>query len=267
MDICHLTYTSVGRLPFFPDVIDYRKALHKLAGLRHLLALFSMVDEHLHQAAFTNSSAASKVSSSTKRTLAPVTATRFARDTNIRTVGHRGYMEYLLRYFLKQPSKHNSPGHPALWEGSCFLDLIGARLVKGLTLDIRRALPRFQEVDAYEHVGLPRVALTPVDPAVIGEAGALRLASAASAALAARPDLSGNAPTETTARRAIAHLGRWAGLHDSEIAAAMRVDRRSLRRLLARQVERKTLDVVRMRIGLENAVAAATAGPISRDGI
>ena len=111
--IFHLTYTSVGRLPFFPNLAGCREALHRLARLRHSLALFSIVLEHLHQVALTNGAGGSAVSKATKRALGTMVATPFD-ETDIRTVGSRDYVENLFRYHLVQPAKHNVPGPPAL---------------------------------------------------------------------------------------------------------------------------------------------------------
>jgi hypothetical protein len=252
--IFHLTYTSVGRLPFFTDVAAYRQAVRRLAGLRHTIALFSIVFEHLHQVTLTDGTSATKVSMATKRTLEPIVAAPFD-ETNVRAVADRDYVENLFRYHLKQPAKHNVPGPPALWEGSCFLDLIGARWVRGLTLHIERIMPGFDKLVAYRHVGLSACEIQPATADQILRAGSNRLASAATSALAAPPSLDGNTSPEVEARCVVAKLGRWAGFHDSEIAAAVRVKhQRSVRRLRKHAIEQEALDAVRMRIALEDAV-------------
>jgi hypothetical protein len=256
--IFHLTYTSVGRLPFFPNLAGCREALHRLARLRHLLVLFSIVLEHLHQVALTNGTDGSAVSKGTKRALGTMVATPFG-ETDIRTVGSRDYVENLFRYHIVQPAKHNVPGPPALWEGSCFLDLVGARWIRGFTLHIERIMPSFEKGMACEHVGLSGVELLPASADQILEAGAQRLVSAASAAFAAPPAITGNTLPEVDVRCAAAKLGRWAGMHDSEIAAAAKVaGERSVCRLRKRSIDKEALEAVRVRIALEDAVLAKT---------
>jgi hypothetical protein len=254
--IFHLTYTSVGRLPFFPNLAGCREALHRLARLRHSLALFSIVLEHLHQVALTNGAGGSAVSKATKRALGTMVATPFD-ETDIRTVGSRDYVENLFRYHLVQPAKHNVPGPPALWEGSCFLDLVGARRIRGLVLHIERIMPHVDKTMACEHVGLSGVELLPASADQILQAGPERLVTAAAAAFAAPPDLAGRTLPEVDVRCAVAKLGRWAGMNDSEIAAAVKVsDERSVRRLRKRTIEKEALEAVRVRITLEDAVKA-----------
>jgi hypothetical protein len=52
-------------------------------------------------------------------------------------------------YLLKQPVKHGLDVHPALWTGSCFLDLIGARLIPGFsTAPLRAALLASLQVES-----------------------------------------------------------------------------------------------------------------------
>jgi hypothetical protein len=255
--IFHLTYTSVGGLPFFTSEAAYREAVHRLAKLKHAIALFCLVAEHLHQVAVTNGEPGSAVSKATKRALGSVVETPFGEDTDIRTVEDRHYVANLLRYDLVQPLKHRQ-GHPALWEGSCFQDLIGARRVRGMRLCIEMIIPTFNVLDACGHVNLPRNEIQPASAEQLLAAGLPRLVSAAATAFAAKPTLEGNGFPEVEARCAVAKLGRWIGLHDTEITPVIGVTERGLRNLRRRSMEREALDAVRMRIALEDAVLATT---------
>jgi hypothetical protein len=246
----------VGGLPFFTSEAAYREAVRRLATLKHSIALFCLVAEHLHQVAVTSGEPGAAVSKATKRALNSVVETPFSKDTDIRTVSDRKYVLNLLRYDLGQPKKHKMPGHPAVWEGSCFLDLVGARRIRGLEPCIATLLPSFNVVDAYVHVGLPRNEIQPASAEQMLAAGLPRLVFAAAAAFAAKPTLEGNGFPEIEARCAVAKLGRWIGLHDSEIAPAIWVTVRSVRNLRRRSIDREALDAVRVRIALEDAVAA-----------
>jgi hypothetical protein len=61
----------------------------------------------------------------------------------VKPVEDRDHYERLVRYLLVQPSKHELPVHPALWEGPCFLDPVGARLIDGFDRQrLVQVLPR-----------------------------------------------------------------------------------------------------------------------------
>lgn len=107
--------------------------------------LFCIVDDHLHVVLLCEAQQAGVLSRELLLALRPLTGPNLA-PAFVRPVEGRGHLEWLVRYVLEQPTKHGLPGHPALWPGSCFPDLVGARRLPGLSLRLRlsEALPRFR---------------------------------------------------------------------------------------------------------------------------
>ena len=221
MHIWHLTYASDGRNPLFPDEVACRKAvrvLGRVAGTSTVL--FSIVDDHLHLVLWCDRQRRGRLARAlvqALRQVAPVPV----EPARVRAVENRSHMKWLVDYLLSQTIHHGIPSHPALWSGSCFPDLIGARLVPGLKLQLRKALPRFRMRDIYRAVG---------------------------------PTLSGKSAPVVQARRAAAQLANQAGMGIADVAWALDIAPRSVRRLHGPRVDAGTAKVVRMRLALENAV-------------
>lgn len=163
-------------------------------------------------------------------------------------------MRWLVRYLLTQPEKHGLDTHPALWTGSCFADIIGARTLPGLQLQLGNALPRFRARSAYEAVGLPATAIAPATNAEIRVLGASGLTAAAAAAVAVDALLRGNQPAVASARRVAVRLATKAGISAEEVAWALGVSTRAVRRLRGQAVEEAAAATVRRRVALERFV-------------
>jgi hypothetical protein len=180
----------------------------------------------------------------------------------VRPVRNRSHFEWLADvYVLRQPLKHGLATHPAAWDGSCFPDLVGARVLPGLRIRIGDALPRWKKRAAYRAVGLPEVPLEPVDDTAARVAGAVSVAQAAANAVAADPTLRGRAAPEVLARRITMALGTAAGIATTELAWAMGITPDAATRLAGRPVGSSELDAARLRLSLDRAVAAALVRP------
>lgn len=257
MDLCHITLTAEreSRLPLFSDEAAYREALRRIGKVfNDRLALHGLLPEHVHLLPQASRAESGRLAQATLATLAPLVATPFAAPSFIRTVKSRAYLRYLLRYFLEQPVKHKVPGPPALWVGSCLPDLIGARIVPGLTPCIARVLPELTPGMAVGILDLPASALEPAGRDTIRAAGAVRLREAASAALALDPALPGKRRRVVQARRAVLCLARWAGIPAGEVAWALGVSARTLRNLVKVDAERDLMRAICVRLALEDTV-------------
>jgi hypothetical protein len=254
----HLNISSVSRLALFPGSHHTRRALWKLVEiLGDDLALFCLVDDHLHAVIVCD-----------ERTLQPrVRAlTRSARalaavevnPTHLRVVEGRRHMQTLLEYVLRQPSKHDLPVHPALWEGSCLPDLVGARYLPGLRLRIGDALPRTTQAEALRAVGLPESRLEPVALDTVRSLGPARLLGACAAATGSDPRLQDKRRSEASARRVACTLAKASCIPMSELAWHLGVTRRACRRMVAHPGIEGLEDVVLRRLALEERVADAT---------
>lgn len=117
-------------------------------------------------------------------------------------------------------------------------------------------MPDFRVRDALAAVGLPPVPVEPADDAGVFAAGLPRVRSAAVFALAAPPDLAGDTPPSRIARAALAHVGRSAGLSIENLARALDITPRAVRRILARPAPEPAARALRVRLALENRVQA-----------
>ncbi|MES2640320.1 MAG: hypothetical protein V4850_12580 [Myxococcota bacterium] len=250
----HLTFATRGRQPVAPDESIRRalvRVIVRVAGIS--LVLFCVVDDHVHVVVLCTREVAGRLAQSlvlALRGASPVPV----RAADITPVNSRPHMVELLRYVLTQSEHHGLAAPAALWSGSCFPDLVGARVIEGWRYNIREALPRFRRRDAYVAVGLPAEPLEPVSIARVRELGAWRLAEAAAGAVGVGPTLIGRAAPVVAARRVVVQLGLHAGIGPSEIGAALELTRWGVSRLGAGPSPAAEVRATRLRLALEDAV-------------
>ena len=251
MPLWHLTWSARGRLALFPSEPARRAALRTIARVAGpQVLLFGLADDHVHLVA----TQAGPLARAVLLALRPLSDSTLD-PAHVRPVEDRAHLAWLVTYLLGQPEKHGLPTHPALWTGSCFPDLVGARrLFPGLAGRLAEQLPRFRLREAFAHLGLSVEPLMPADDTAVRIAGATRIVAAAGSALAAGPDLSGKAAERVLARRAATIVAAQAGLATAELAWALGQPPRSVRRLAEDAVEPALLSAVRLRISLEDRV-------------
>jgi len=179
-------------------------------------------------------------------------ATTHVEPARLRGVESRRHLQWLVRYVLGQAGHHDLPGHPALWSGSCFQDLVGARAV--LRLRLGEVLPRLRLRTAYEAVGLPTREIELAGDETVRRCGAGRLVAAAAAAQAVDPALPGRVDAVVRARRAACALAREVGLSTVDLAWALGVSPRAVRRAAVKGADGGLLATVRRRLALEESV-------------
>jgi hypothetical protein len=253
MHLWHIVFTARGRRAF------YRSEAELLAGLAALvrcaggrLLLFCIVDEHVHVVVET--SRPGDLESALHRALAATTPVPI-ESAHRTPVESRGHLQRLLGYLLGQPEKHGLPTPAALWCGSCFQDLIGARCLPGLRLQLPAHLPRFRPEDALAAVQLPRQALQLPGAAQLRRLGAARIVAAAATASGVTLPL-GRSFAGSAARRAAAVVARYAGILPGELAFALGIQPRSARRLMAGRADPELTRAVGLRLALEELVVA-----------
>jgi hypothetical protein len=259
VEIQHLTLTAERetRLPLFRDERGYLQALWRIGAVcRGCLALFALLAEHLHLVAALSRAAAGRLAQSVLVTLKPVVATPLAAS-HIRSVESRSHMRWLLRYLLEQPKEHGMQGHPALWVGSCYPELCGARRVDGLSLRIEEVLPDYSSAAASRLVGLPGTRLVPADRDALRRAGAHRIAAAAAASFGVDASLAGKERVTLLARRAAAQLAERVGIRLSDVADSLQLCARSAWRLRHPPAEPALLVTIARRVALEDLVRSA----------
>jgi hypothetical protein len=254
MELFHTTFAAEGRHALFPTDDARRWAVLTLARVAgRSLALFCIADDHVHLVIVGSRERATNLARALVLAFRRLAATRTTPPHHL-PVRDRRHLETLVDYVLGQPSHHGLPGHPALWTGSAFLDLVGARHVPGLELRLLDVLPRLTPRRLRAAVGLADADIHPLPPPDVRRLGAFALTGSAAAALAAPIDLAGNAPPARSARLAVVRLARDSGIPPSEISASLGIQPRSVRRLAVRHAPPAILDAVRLRLGLEEQV-------------
>ncbi len=254
MDCSHLTFSSDGRLPLFPDETTRRAAIRCLARTAgQEIALFCIVDDHLHLVLLAPRARVGRLAQALAVSLRTIAATKLD-PARISAVETRAHLQWLVRYVLTQPAHHGLTAAPALWSGSCFQNLVGARQVPGLTLQITKALPRLTQRELHKLVDLPPAKLKPATNNAVRTAGAARLVAAAGASLAVGPTLEGNKSAVVQARRAAAQLAAAAQIPATEVAWALGATPRAARRLKQPAVPATTIKALRLRLALEDRV-------------
>lgn len=252
----HLTTSSVSRLTLFPGPDHSRRAVWKLVDvLGGDLALFCIVDDHVHAVIVCDEPTLQPRVRAMTRSIRALAAVP-VNPTHVQRVEGRKHMLTLLDYVLRQPIKHDQPTHPALWDGGCLPDLVGARYLPGLHLRIGDALPRATQADALRAVGLSGSRLEPLHLDAVRALGPARLIAAAAAATGSDPRLRDKRRSEASARRVACSLAKAAGMPMSELAWHLDVTPRACRRLVAHPGVQGLEDVVLRRLALEERVAA-----------
>ncbi len=250
----HLTFADEGRNPLVFSEQARRlivRTVTRVAG--RCLSLFGVVDDHLHVVVLCLRRRAGRLAQAL--TLALVPFNPRLRASTPRPVEGRQHMESLVPYILKQVWRHQVVGaHPALWSGSCFQDLIGARVLDGLALQIGAALPRFELRTVYRAVGLNIDQLAPLGCEAIRALGAARLVAGASAALCVGPRQGGNTAGVARARRCVAQLAVRVGISLPEVAWALGISPCTARRLSVGPAETAAQRATLRRLSLERSV-------------
>jgi hypothetical protein len=207
MSTHHMTVSTVGRLTLARSESEQRSLVRAFtrAGRERLLA-FDLVDDHAH-AAITGERPR-MVARDLRRSLAVVRPDLKLDTPHLKLVDSRRYLRWLLTYLLVQPAKHGLEAHPALWTGSCFQDLVGARLLTGFSVaPLRAALPRLRLRDLFNDVGLENVQLRPASDDLLRRSGAGRLADLAAGVYAVDPEFAGRSSLVVAARALAAAPG------------------------------------------------------------
>jgi REP element-mobilizing transposase RayT len=244
-----------GRHPMFPSEQALREAVRSVAFTAgREIVLFCIVDDHLHVVLFCER----QVVTWRARSLCRVVRGRspaLISPSYISPVRSRQHMENLVGYLLNQTAHHGLPGHPALWTGSCFADLVGARVLPGLDLQIARALPRLQLQKICAAVGLNEGDVQPLELDAVRALGVSRIQAAASAVLAVGPEPKPRARGRFLVRSITAQLGRDCGTTREETGWVLDCTRRHVLRLEEAPIGEGLLRATRTRLALEEAVA------------
>jgi len=254
VEIVHVSIAARGRAVIAPDEADRRRVVRGLAH-RHgeRLLLFSLVDDHLH--AVLAALRARLAVRGLRETLRATGATPL-EPAFVRPVETRRHLEWLVRYLLTQPSKHGLGVPDALWTGSSFLDLVGARRLPGFDPGLlRKHLPRLRLRDVFEAVGLEPRPLRPGSDEALERLGPRALIDLATAVHAAPPDLRGRSAEVVAARALAVRVARRTGVPVTTLARLLDRTPRGIRQLAERPVGPREVRALRTRLALEERVA------------
>jgi len=251
MQLWHLTIAAKTRHALFPSEALRLRAVRKLVVVcGDALVVFCIADDHLHVVVLCDERRRGTIARALQVVVAGLTPV-VTKPVHVEPVNGRRHMETMRRYVLRQPEHHNLPGHPALWSGSCFLDLAGARWLPTPPLRLRDALPRCTLADLGRDVGLDLWRLDPIPVSELRAVGAKALVSAAAAACGAPPELRGKRREVVRARRVACSLAREAGMPLPEVAWALDIHPGNARKLLTSPVAPEALLATRRYIALE----------------
>lgn len=250
MELWHTNFASIDRMPLLRDADANRPlAIWRLAKLQLVgLVLFCIVDDHLHLLLRGNRDFAGRVVARIKRTWADLLAGNVS-DAFHRRVEGRRHLLSLIPYFLAQPRIHGLATPSAQWDGSCFYDLIGARRLAPLHLELPELLPRLSPTTIYQAADLTTLPL-PADGRIIRAAGPKLLWEAAHRAFAVDPSCGGRTWRTIAARTTIVQLAREANIGRTEIIGPHCFAERTWRRLARRDIPTEMLDAVRLQLAL-----------------
>lgn len=256
MQLAHITLSSVERRVLARTETERRVVVRTLVETcgAHLV-VFSLVDDHLHLVVRRECPA--RLGEGVRRALAALRKDLELTRCHVKLIRTQDHLKNVFPYVLSQTDHHELTGsNAALWTGSAFVDLIGARLLEGFDpTALRQELPRLRGRDLYEAVGLEPTKLVPADDAALVRAGAAGLADLATAVYAVGPELTDRSAPTVKARILAAHAARTLKVATDHVAQFLGVTPRSARRLAEQPVEPRALEALRLRLALEQRAA------------
>jgi hypothetical protein len=200
-------------------------------------------DTHLHIGAFCSEEEARELARRVKIAMQRLFSYGVPfHDARIRPVYDQSHASNLLHYIIGQSAHHAAPQDDA-HEANCIHDLLGARVIASwLAVRLREHLARVTRESLLAPLGLRS----------FNERSALDLNAIAAAF--ALPGLDGPGADAIAARRVAAHLATPA--ERPELAEALGVSPRTLRRLASEPVHEGHLRAIRRQLGLRDALAA-----------
>jgi hypothetical protein len=261
MGLWHLTLAARTRHTLFPDEALRLEALRRLVRICGAeLVVFCIVDDHLHWVVRCDERRRIVIARAVRRSMQALSGVE-TKPVHAEPIDGRRHMETVRRYVLNQTTKHELGVHPALWTGSCFPDLVGARWLPELRLQLFEVLPRSGPWDLCRDVSLPADRFEPASLLELRELGPRALVDAAAAACGAPLTLQGKSRQVTTARRVACWLGRQAEIPSKKLATTLAIHPGAARKVLANTPPREAVQATLVRIALEGRIAASLGRP------
>ena len=256
MQIWHLTFSSANRLPPFPTPghrLEAARCIARVGAGRVLM--FELPDDHGHVMSACREIELPSLRSALTRALTPIAVVPIAAS-HVQPVRSRVHLLRNVRYFLTQ-SEHHGIARPLLDPGSCFQDLVGARILPGFEpAALKRAAPRLTRADLLAIVKLPESALSPATPADLRRVGVSAIVRVAAEAVGAKTDLADRTAATVLARRAAVHTTDLSDLSRRDLRTELQLSARAIRRLAHEPIDSAVLRAVRLRVSIEESLGA-----------
>jgi len=261
MEQWHVTLSSTHRKTLFPLEHMLRTAVlvvDRVVG--GVVLLFCVTDNHVHVWMLVAGDRVRYVAGLLRRSLNRVAEVPID-VVDCRPVERRSHELNMVDYLLGQLGHHGIDAFPPQWAGCCYQDLIGARRLDGFRPRIRQYLPRLHRADLDRVVGIEPGSLREATDADVRRAGPEAIVDAAARALAVGPELRGRTKRVTTARRAACHVATEARVRQIDIADALTIPTRTVRRLVSEPVPSELRSATRLQIAIAQVpVAVRRAG-------
>jgi len=135
MEWWQIVLTSRGRKVLLPEEALYVgvRGIAEVCGCETLR--FCIVDDHIHIVVQADRARAGRLAQMLALRLRLKIEAVF-QPAWFGAVDDRSHLVSLVRYVLTQPSHHKVDTPDAVWPGSCFQDLIGARWIPGFSVGL-----------------------------------------------------------------------------------------------------------------------------------
>ncbi|MHC4391568.1 MAG: transposase [Planctomycetota bacterium] len=252
--LLHLTLVIRGRLSIARTETERRRLVHSVTqvGRAQLLA-FGVVDDHAHFAL--RSPWAGVTARSLAHRIRGLRPDLELKTPHIEPIGSRRYLKRVVKYIIEQPRHHGLAVPAPIWSGSCFQDLVGARLLPQFDRTrLVEELPRLRLRELFEHLDLGSEPLRPASRAELRAAGPLRLASLASRVFAVSPALASQTLPSIRARALAVQACHFAGFPNAAIVGCVGASARTVRRLAAGAPSPSALRALQIQLALDERV-------------
>lgn len=250
----HVTISERRRRTIARDEAERRHVIREVATIAgERLLSFGLPDDHLHTVLRTHAIgyAARDLHALLER-LRPGLELNAPHIEPLKDAEHLGNV---LRYHLRQPSHHRMDVHQASYAGSCFPDLVGARLLPAFTpARLLAELPGFRLRDVFPIVGLEPEPLVEASDHALRRVGVARLVDLVASVFALPDGLPGASVAVTRARALAATTARRVGLRLSDLAEVLGITRQAASQLSRRKAAAHDLVALRRRLALEEVV-------------
>jgi hypothetical protein len=250
----HVTISERRRRTIAGDETARREVVREIATTAgERLLSFGLPDDHVHVVLRTRA-----IGYAARDLHALIDRLRPGLELNaphIEPIEDPEHLGNVLRDHLRQPSHHRMDVHQASYAGSCFPDLVGARLLPHFEpTRLLEELPGFRLRDLFPIVDLEPEPLVEATNHALRRVGVARLADLVASVFALPDGLRGATRDSTRARKLAAWVARRVGLRLSDLGEVLGITRQAASQLSRGRVAKREVVALRRRLALEEVV-------------